>query len=99
MFFWRKKKSKFDEPQAEPLFMAVPSIEEELSHAYARAAGSMAEFKAHIERQGDHICSAKLRFKDPNESDRTGKDVLLGADSRWCAATLDLSSTPCAIAR
>ena len=37
----------------------------------------MAEFRTHIERQGDHICSAKLRFKDPNESDRTGKDVLL----------------------
>nr|WP_145545919.1 DUF2314 domain-containing protein [Variovorax boronicumulans] len=77
MFFWRKKKSKLEEPQAEPLFMAVPSMEEELSHAYARAAASMAEFRTHIERQGDHICSAKLRFKDPNESDRMGKDVLL----------------------
>ena len=77
MFFWRKKKIKFEEPQAEPLFMTVPSNGEELSHAHARAAASMAEFRAHIERQGDHICSAKLRFKDPNESNRTGNDVLL----------------------
>ena len=37
----------------------------------------MAEFRTHIERQGDHICSAKLSFRDPNESDRIGKDVLL----------------------
>ena len=77
MTFWRKKKSKFDEPQVEPLFMLVPSMEEELSLAYVQAAESMTEFRAHIERQGDHICSAKLRFKDPNASDRAGKDVLL----------------------
>ena len=77
MVFWRKKRSKFDEPQDEPLFMAVPSVDEELHGAHARAAAGMAEFRGHVARQGDHICSAKLRFRDPHESERTGKDVLL----------------------
>lgn len=75
--FWRKEKSKFDEPQTEPLFMAVPSKGEELQEAYARAAASMAEFRGHIERPGEHICSAKLRFRDPNESEQAGNDVFL----------------------
>ena len=74
---WLKKKRKFDEPQTEPLFMAVPSKGEELQKAYARAAASMAEFRGHIERPGEHICSAKLRFRDPNESERAGKDIFL----------------------
>lgn len=75
--FWRKKKSKFDQAQAEPLFMAVPSKDAEWRKAYARAAAGMAEFRAHVERPGEHICSAKLRFRDPNESERAGKDIFL----------------------
>lgn len=77
MPFWRRKKSKFEEPQEEPLFVAIASADQELQAAYSRTAQTMAEFQSHVVRPGDHICSAKLRFKDPNESDRTGRDVLL----------------------
>ena len=43
MFFWRKKKSRLEEPQVEPLFRAVPVVDEELDDAYTLAAASMTE--------------------------------------------------------
>lgn len=75
--FWRRKKSKFEEPHDEPLFAAISSTDQELKAAYARTSQTMPEFREHVLRQGVHICSAKLQFRDPNESERTGKDVIL----------------------
>ena len=77
MTFWRSKKSKVEESQSEPLFVAISSKDEEIQRAYSQAAQTMDEFQSHVSRPGEHICSAKLSFKDPNESERTGKDVLL----------------------
>ena len=77
MPFWRRKKSKFEEPQAEPLFTAISATDQELKGAFARTSQTMPEFQTHVLRPGDHICSAKLSFKDPHESERAGKDVLL----------------------
>ena len=53
------------------------STDHELQVAYNRTAQTMPEFQSHVLRPGDHTCSAKLRFKDPSESERTGKEVRL----------------------
>ena len=66
--------SKFSAPQSEPLFVAVHDKEQDFLDAYAKAAETMAEFKKHVETPGNHICSVKLRFRDPNHSDELGED-------------------------
>lgn len=73
--FWRRKKKAADtEPPAEPLFTGVRNDDAEMQRAYALAAGSMDEFIAHIHRPGDHTCAAKLRFRDPENSERLGEE-------------------------
>ena len=68
--------SKFAEPQAEPLFMAVPQTDAAFQAAYAGAAATIPQFIEHIQRR-DSICSAKLRFRKPDESERLGEDRFL----------------------
>ena len=67
----------FDRPSGEPLFMAIPSDGPEYKRAFRQAAESIDVFRRHVLRDGDHTCMAKLRFRDPDESDRRGEDVLL----------------------
>ena len=66
--------SKFSTPQTEPIFVAVPRREQDLLDAYAKASETMSEFKNHVTTPGAHICSAKLRFRDPKLSDDLGED-------------------------
>ena len=66
--------SKFSEPQDEPLFMAIPKADADFQSAYDRAAASLPQFIEHIQSGGDAFYSAKLRFRDPDESERLGED-------------------------
>ena len=72
--FWRRKRSPAKETPAEPVFTAVRGDDEAMQRAYGLAAGSIDEFRAHLGRRGDHICAAKLRFRDPESSERLGED-------------------------
>lgn len=60
---------------AEPLFLAVRE-DAEVQRAHATAAATMDDFTARAERDGDRICAAKLRFRDPDESEKTGRECL-----------------------
>jgi len=66
--------SKFAEPQVEPLFMAIPKTDADFQSAYDRAAATLPHFIEHIQHGGDAFYSAKLRFRDPDESERLGED-------------------------
>ncbi|WP_367872559.1 DUF2314 domain-containing protein [Luteolibacter sp. Populi] len=62
----------------EPQFAAIAKTDPELQRAYVRAAESIPRFIVHLrDRYGDALYSAKLRFRDPDESERRGKDQLL----------------------
>ncbi len=67
--FFRRRRSKFSEPQDQPLFIAIRRDDPEMLRAYARAAATITVFHSHVLRPGDHMCSVKLRFRDPDESD------------------------------
>jgi uncharacterized protein YegJ (DUF2314 family) len=66
---------KFAQKQDEPLFMAVSHTDPDLQSAYDRAAATLPQFIEHIQRGGDAFYSAKLRFRDPDESERLGEDM------------------------
>ncbi len=66
--------SKLAQKQDEPLFMAIPPTNLEFQSAYDRAAATIATFIEHIQRVDDSICSTKLRFRDPDESERLGEE-------------------------
>ncbi len=72
-----ESQNKFAESQHEPLFRAIPQREAEFQSAYDRAAATISEFIEHIQRGGDTLLSAKLRFRDPDESERLGEDRFL----------------------
>ncbi len=57
----------------EPLFMAIPRTDVTFQDAYSRAAATLPEFMKHLET-GNFFCSAKLRFRDPDESQRLDED-------------------------
>lgn len=69
--------SEFAKPQKEPLFVAIPQYDAAFQTAYDRAAATIPHFIEHILRAGDSFCSAKLRFRDPDESERLGEDRFL----------------------
>ena len=71
------EKRSFSEQQPHPLFVAVHSEDPELQEAYANAAATMPKFLIYVLQSGSRTCAAKLRFRDPNESNRVGRDVLL----------------------
>jgi uncharacterized protein YegJ (DUF2314 family) len=74
VMFWRRKRSKFPQPQKEPLFIAIRNDDSEMLRAYAQAAATTSVFRAHVLRTGDHYCCAKLRFRDLDQSERLGED-------------------------
>lgn len=57
--------------------MAVPQSDTAFQVAYDRAAATIPQFIEHIHRGEASICSAKLRFRDPDESERLGEDRFL----------------------
>jgi len=69
--------NKFAEPQDEPLFTAISQRDAEFQSAYDRAAATIPQFIEHIQRGDDAFRSAKLRFRDPDESERLGEDRFL----------------------
>lgn len=58
----------------EPLFMAIPHDDPVMLAAYDRAFETVPVFIEHLNRQPTAIRSAKLRFRDPDESERLGED-------------------------
>jgi uncharacterized protein YegJ (DUF2314 family) len=69
--------TKFTEPQYEPLFTAISQTDAAFQSAYDRAVATIPQFIAHIESAPDAFRSAKLRFRDPDESERLGEDRFL----------------------
>ena len=72
--FGRRKRSKFAQPQEQPLFTAIRTDDPEMKRAYAQAAASIDIFRAHVLRTGEHMCCAKLRFRDSDLSEHLGED-------------------------
>ena len=62
------------EDSPEPLFTAISAADVAFQAAYASAASTLPEFIALLEHRDDAIFSAKLRFRDPDESARLGED-------------------------
>lgn len=75
--FWRRKKSAFDEPPKEPLFSAVRNDDPQMRQAHARAAATIDELFAHLARRASQTVAVKMRFRDPDESERLGEDRFL----------------------
>jgi uncharacterized protein YegJ (DUF2314 family) len=72
-----KSSSMFDGLRDEPLFMAVPRSDPAFQTAYDGAAATIPQFIEQIQRGEDSLCSAKLRFRDPDESERLGENRFL----------------------
>jgi uncharacterized protein YegJ (DUF2314 family) len=72
--FWRRKKSVFEQPQEQPLFRATRKDDPDMLRAYARAADSVDELLAHLDREDCGTAAIKMRFRDPDESERLGED-------------------------
>jgi len=75
--FWRRRRSRFSLPQAEPLFVAISDDDPEMLRAYGSASATMPAFRAFLSQPGSRQCCAKLSFRDPDESQRTGEDSLV----------------------
>ena len=58
----------------EPLFTAISAADVAFQAAYSSAASTLPHFIALLEHRDDAICSAKLRFRNPDESERIGED-------------------------
>ena len=69
--------SNFAEPQDEPLFTAISQADIEFQSAYDGAAATIPQFIEHIQSAPDAFRSAKLRLRDPDESERLGEDRFL----------------------
>lgn len=61
----------------EPTFMAVARNSPDMRAAHSKAAATITRFIEHIHSGAPGFCSAKLRFRDPDESERLGEDRLL----------------------
>lgn len=66
--------SKWTQPQTQPLFMAMPTGDKSLHNAYERARVTLPKFIDHISSGGTPYCSAKLRFRDSELSERLGEN-------------------------
>jgi uncharacterized protein YegJ (DUF2314 family) len=61
----------------EPFFRAVSRENFDMRTAHAQAAATIPSFIQHIFSDVPGFCSAKLRFRDPDESERLGEDRFL----------------------
>lgn len=62
------------EEQKEPQFTAISDSDASFQEAYATASRTLPQFIAHIQSGIRAYFSAKLRFRDPDESERLGED-------------------------
>ena len=69
--------SKFGEEQDQPLFKAISANDVSFREAYAKAGQTIPQFIKHIQSGMRGSFSAKLRFRDPEESERLGEDQFL----------------------
>lgn len=69
--------SKLAQKQDEPLFLSISKVDPAFEAAYDRAHETLPRFIEHIQSGADAYCSAKLRFRDPDESERLGEDRYL----------------------
>ena len=58
----------------EPIFTALSHKNAAMNAAFAQAARSIPRFIEHLQSGADAYCAAKLRFRDPDESERLGQD-------------------------
>jgi uncharacterized protein YegJ (DUF2314 family) len=68
------KHNKFAQEQDEPQFAAISQTDPEFQLAYDRAAATISQFIEHTQGGDDSFYSVKLRFRDPDESERLGVD-------------------------
>jgi len=66
--------SKFGQEQEEPLFMAISQQDAAFQKAYAQASATLPKFIDLLQSGTEAIYSAKLRFRDPDESERLGEN-------------------------
>jgi uncharacterized protein YegJ (DUF2314 family) len=69
--------NKFAEEQKQPLFMAISNSDASFQDAYAAASRTLPRFIEHLQSGMPAYFSAKLRFRDPDESERLGEDRFL----------------------
>jgi len=69
--------SKFAEEQKHPLFTAIAKSDVDFKEAYAAASRTLPRFIEHLQSGMPAYFSAKLSFRDPDESERLGEDQLL----------------------
>ena len=69
-----EKPSKFSQEQNEPLFMAIATKDASFKEAYELASQTLHQFIKYIQSGSQAYFSAKLRFCDPDESERLGED-------------------------
>jgi uncharacterized protein YegJ (DUF2314 family) len=66
--------NKFAQKHQEPLFTAISNKDADFQAAYARASATLPRFIEHIKSGIKASYSAKLRFRDPDASERLGED-------------------------
>ena len=59
---------------SEPVFAAISEADADFHSAYALAASTLPRFISLLEHREEAIFSAKLRFRDPDESERLDED-------------------------
>ena len=69
--------SEFVQEQKQPLFTAISASDASFQDAYTKASQTLPQFIEHIQSGMRGYFSAKLRFRDPDESERLGEDQFL----------------------
>ena len=72
-----KDKNSVIKTKNEPMFMAIPKNDPGLQDAYSKASKTIDEFITLLKVKDSSCYNAKLRFRDPDESERLGKDIYL----------------------
>ncbi len=65
---------KFSHEENQPLFMAISRADAKFQEAYAKASQTVPRFIEHIQSGMCAHFSAKLRFREPDASERRGED-------------------------